>query len=170
MNADADALLEQVRGLLLDGGEVQRPVGVKRRVRGGDEAVESLEVSSWTRGRRERQVGEFPAGRISSTSTTDTRATPANTPKMTFSGTAVAQDAEAPVGEPAATDAHEVHDAVAGGAQFRPHDLAQDRHVVAVEEAPAEAEQDQERDGQRRASPALPTPNIAGMIRPCRWR
>ena len=35
------------------------------------------------------------------------------------------------------------HDAVAGGAQFGPGDLAQDGHVVAVEETPAEAKSDQ---------------------------
>src|SRR4051812_4899917 len=56
---------------------------------------------------------------------------------------AVAEVAEAPVGEAAATDAHEVHDAVAGGAEVGAGDLAEDRHVVAIEEAPTDAEEDE---------------------------
>src|SRR6516162_5019674 len=53
----------------------------------------------------------------------------------------VAEDAEAPVGQAAATDADEIHDAVAGGAQLGPHDLRQNRHIVAIEKPPAEAEE-----------------------------
>jgi hypothetical protein len=59
----------------------------------------------------------------------------------------VPHDAEAPVGEAAATDAHQIHEAVGGGAVFRPDDLAEDGHVVAVKEPPADAVEDQECDG-----------------------
>lgn len=61
---------------------------------------------------------------------------------------AVAEDAEAPVAEAAAGDADEVHEAIASGADFGAGDLAEDGHVIAVEEAPADAEEDQEGDGE----------------------
>ena len=35
-----DPAFQKMRGLLLDGGEIQRAVGVEGRVGGGDEAVE----------------------------------------------------------------------------------------------------------------------------------
>src|SRR5437764_9890791 len=38
-----------------------------------------------------------------------------------------------PVAESAATDADEIHDAIARRAQLRSHNLTEDRHVVAVE-------------------------------------
>ena len=66
----------------------------------------------------------------------------------------VAHSAEAPVGETTGADADEVHDAVAGGAVFRESDLAEDGHVIGVEEAPAEAEEDEEGDGD---------PELAGL-------
>jgi hypothetical protein len=61
----------------------------------------------------------------------------------------VAEPAEADVGQAAARDAGQVHEAVAGGALVGPGDLREDRHVVAVEEAPAQAEEHEEGDGQR---------------------
>ena len=95
--------------------------------------------------------------------TTESSATPAKQPKISVERhSLIAQHAEAPVGEAAATDAHEVHDAVAGGAQFGAHDLAEDRHVVAVEKSPAEAEENEEHESPSRRVPALPTPNSAG--------
>ena len=60
----------------------------------------------------------------------------------------VAQGAEAPVRKAAATDADQVHDAVSGRPHFGTHDLGENRHVVAIEESPADAVEDQERDRQ----------------------
>jgi len=64
----------------------------------------------------------------------------------------IAQRAEAPVGQPAATDAYEVHDTVARGAQLRSNDLSKNGHVVAIEDTPAEAEQDEESDRDRQGA------------------
>src|SRR5687767_15574571 len=50
---------------------------------------------------------------------------------------AIAQRAESPIAETAAADADKIHDSVTGGAPFRSRDLAEDRHVVAVEKSPA---------------------------------
>jgi hypothetical protein len=61
----------------------------------------------------------------------------------------IAQGAEQPVAEAAAGDADEVHDAVAGGSPLRSGNLAENRHVVAVKESPAEAEQDEPEDRER---------------------
>ena len=91
----------------------------------------------------------------------------AKMPKMASSGTcSIAQRAEAPIGEPAATDAHEVHESVAGRAQLGAGDLAEDRHVVAIEEAPADAEEDEKGNGdpEQAGLRRVPTPNIAGTI------
>ena len=55
----------------------------------------------------------------------------------------VSHDAEAPISDPTAHHADKVHDAVPSRAQFRPRNLAQDRHVVTVKETPANAEQNQ---------------------------
>src|SRR5262245_60497183 len=47
---------------------------------------------------------------------------------------AVAQHAESPVGQAAATNTDEVHNPVAGSSKARLNDLREDRHVVAIEE------------------------------------
>jgi hypothetical protein len=57
----------------------------------------------------------------------------------------IAQCTEAPVGQAAAADADEVHDTVAGRAQLRTDNLAEDRHVVRVEESPPDAKKNEER-------------------------
>src|SRR4051812_27852348 len=58
--------------------------------------------------------------------------------------TAITQSAERPVGKPTAAYAYHVHDSVAGGPQVGSRDLTKNRHVVAIEESPAEAKQHQE--------------------------
>ena len=79
---------------------------------------------------------------------------------------AIAQRAEAPVGQPAATDADEVHDAVAGRPQLRPHDLATGSACCCSRRSPSRARTGRGTPRRRRAYPALPTPKIAGAIRP----
>ena len=59
----------------------------------------------------------------------------------------IAQSAETPVGEAATTDADQVHNPVTGRAQFGTDDLAENRHVVAVEKPPAQPEQGKKGDG-----------------------
>src|SRR5262245_14613850 len=56
----------------------------------------------------------------------------------------VAQDSKAPIRKPTAADADQVHDAIPGGAQLRAGDLAEDGHVIRVEEAPSQPEKDKE--------------------------
>ena len=134
----ADAVGGPGCGLLCHDLRCERAVGVKRCVGRGDQAVKRTNRSSliWLPFER-AGAGSAGPGRPRR------RRQLAKTPKITFSGTWRSRSsAEAPVGEAAATDADQVHDAVAGRAQLGAHDLAQDRHVVAVEEAPAEPEQD----------------------------
>jgi hypothetical protein len=63
----------------------------------------------------------------------------------------VAQGAKGDIAEATEANTDKVHDAVAGGSPLGAGDLAEDGHVVAVEEAPAEAEDDKaaDSDGQR---------------------
>src|SRR6185436_1566266 len=60
---------------------------------------------------------------------------------------AIPQRAKAPVRKPSTADSNEIHDSIACRAQFRPHDLAEDRHVVTIEEPPPKPEEREEKDG-----------------------
>ena len=73
---------EQVRRLLLDHREVQRAVGVERRVGGGAEPVE-LEGGHG----KEGQARSASVARILSTSQAERQATAAKPPKIRLSGT-----------------------------------------------------------------------------------
>ena len=59
----------------------------------------------------------------------------------------IAHHAEAPVGQAAATDADQVHKPVTRGPEFGANELTEDGHVIAVKEAPAESEENEEADG-----------------------
>lgn len=67
-------------------------------------------------------------------------------------GSLISEHTEDPVAEAAAGDAHKIHHTVTGCAVFGARDLAKDGHVVAVKEAPADAENDQAEDGNRQCS------------------
>ena len=56
----------------------------------------------------------------------------------------VPHGSEDPIRQASARDAHQIHHPVAGGAQLRAHQLAEHRHAIAVEEAPAQAEHREE--------------------------
>ena len=79
------AVGEQVRALFPNHIEMERAVGVKRRVRGGDQAAQGSRAFQ-----DHDALGGTPAsavrGRMSSTSTTEMTAAPAKALKMTLSG------------------------------------------------------------------------------------
>ncbi len=64
----------------------------------------------------------------------------------------VAEDAEEPVAEAAAGNAHEIHGPIARGAVLGTGDLAKDGHVVAIKESPANPENHQAEDGKLQGS------------------
>src|SRR5215204_3685485 len=59
----------------------------------------------------------------------------------------IAEMPKTPVGKAAATDAHEIHNAVTCRPQFGAGDLAEDGHVVRIKKSPAETKQNKEGDG-----------------------
>ena len=83
-----DAALQQMGGLLLDDGEVERAVRRERCVRRGDETVKWMD---WFHFKNQWVTGAGPwsvsRGLMSKTSTTDNTAALAKMPKMPKSGT-----------------------------------------------------------------------------------
>ena len=55
----------------------------------------------------------------------------------------VIEHAEAPIGKTTTAHADKVHDAVTCGTHFRPGDLGEDGHVVAIKETPTNAEENE---------------------------
>ena len=69
---------------------------------------------------------------------------------------AVTHQAEAPIGHAPGADAHQIHQTIAGAPQVGPGDLAEDRHVIGIKEAPAQAEEDEKRNCD---------PELSGLVR-----